>query len=68
MTQITECTDEGLLCECQRILIKRLEIQNTELIEALTNIKNCKESDLTRYCKSVDDIACDTLAKYENED
>jgi len=32
---------------------------------ALTNVKNCPESDLAAYVKSVDGIVCETLTKLE---
>lgn len=46
----------------------KLEEANKAMEKALVDIKNCPDADLSKYCQSVDDIACETLAKLEAGD
>lgn len=64
-----ECGHGGLNHQCNWCDLEAEVKQQAETLErlkaALTNVKNCPESDLAAYVKSVDGIACETLTKLE---
>ncbi|HEC73160.1 MAG TPA: hypothetical protein ENI26_02170 [Methylophaga aminisulfidivorans] len=57
--------DRAIITRDEFIQIKQQAETIERLKAALTNVKNCPESDLAAYVKSVDGIACETLTKLE---